>query len=146
MRMDPTPAGADAPGMSSAPSSPREVTLVDVEIGRRVKRLRVQRGTSQRDIAAMLRITSAQMHRYEAGKTRISAGRLVQIAEILATSISALTGTRAAEPGRQTGYDIEEQRLIDAYRSISDPARRAAVFTVVKGVSSADQPSAAAEG
>jgi transcriptional regulator with XRE-family HTH domain len=55
----------------------------DVEIAKRVRTLRLQRGMSQTELGSVLDVTFQQVQKYETGSNRISAGRLQQIAEVL---------------------------------------------------------------
>ena len=63
--------------------SPNEI---DVEIGKRLRMLRVSRGLSQVELSKKLGITYKQLHKYESGSGRISAGRLVELANLLDAS------------------------------------------------------------
>ena len=63
--------------------SPNEM---DVEIGKRLRMLRVSRGLSQAELSKKLGITYKQLHKYESGSGRISAGRLVELANLLDVS------------------------------------------------------------
>ena len=56
---------------------------VDVAVGARVRTARVARGLSQAALAEQLGLTFQQVQKYERGANRISASKLVQIAETL---------------------------------------------------------------
>ena len=60
----------------------------DVEIAKRVRTLRLQRGMSQTELGAVLDVTFQQVQKYETGSNRISAGRLQQIAEVLEVPVT----------------------------------------------------------
>lgn len=70
----------------------RAPSPVDEEIGRRLRLLRVDRGLSQTELGAVLEVSFQQIQKYEKGKNRVSAGRLVEIATKLATSPHELLG------------------------------------------------------
>ena len=53
----------------------------DMDIAKRVRALRLQRGMSQTELGGVLDVTFQQVQKYETGSNRISAGRLQQIAE-----------------------------------------------------------------
>jgi transcriptional regulator with XRE-family HTH domain len=55
----------------------------DIEVGRRVRAFRLQKGLSQGKLADQLGLTFQQVQKYEKGTNRIGAGRLQRIAEIL---------------------------------------------------------------
>ena len=58
-------------------------TEINKRIGSAIKQLRLIRGMTQTDMASRLGITFQQLQKYETGKNRVSADRLVLIAEIL---------------------------------------------------------------
>ena len=60
----------------------------DVEIAKRVRALRLQRGMSQTELGGVLEVTFQQVQKYETGSNRISAGRLQQIAEVLEVPVA----------------------------------------------------------
>lgn len=55
-------------------------TPIDTLIGERLKRFRVEAGKSQEELAHLVDITFQQIQKYENGKNRISASRLVDVA------------------------------------------------------------------
>jgi transcriptional regulator with XRE-family HTH domain len=55
----------------------------DIEIAKRVRALRLQRGLSQIELGEVLGVTFQQVQKYERGTNRIAAGRLYRIAEVL---------------------------------------------------------------
>src|SRR5436305_14781936 len=65
----------------------RRAGPADVEIGRKIRALRLERGLSQSGLADAIGLTFQQVQKYEKGTNRVSAGRLVQIADKLNTSI-----------------------------------------------------------
>jgi transcriptional regulator with XRE-family HTH domain len=67
--------------MVKSPSS------LDEEIGRRLRTRRVLIGMTQEGIAEALGITFQQVQKYEKGTNRISASRLLRIAEVLGTGV-----------------------------------------------------------
>ena len=58
----------------------RSSTSVHKNIGMRIRRSRMTAGLSQEQLAELLDITFQQVQKYENGKNRVSAGRLVDIA------------------------------------------------------------------
>jgi len=106
----------------------------DIEIAKRVRALRLQRGLSQTELGEVLDVTFQQVQKYERGTNRISAGRLYRIAEVLDVPVSffyeGFEG-RGSEPGLHS-TDIEfgflqtsaAMRLIRAYSRITDSGVR----------------------
>jgi transcriptional regulator with XRE-family HTH domain len=59
------------------------VNPIDRHVGNRVRQLRIQHNISQGTLAKQLGVTFQQVQKYEKGTNRISAGRLVHIAQFL---------------------------------------------------------------
>ena len=64
----------------------------DVEIGRKIRALRLQRGLSQTSLAEGIGLTFQQVQKYEKGTNRVSAGRLQKIADMLDTPVTFFYG------------------------------------------------------
>jgi transcriptional regulator with XRE-family HTH domain len=98
----------------------------DAEFGRRVRTLRMQRGWSQTALAGALGLTFQQVQKYEKGVNRISAGRLMRIAEILKVPIAfffeGLEKNQEGSPGIDFGlYQTADTiRMMHAYSAIKD--------------------------
>ena len=60
----------------------------DRHVGTRIRERRVMLGLSQQQLAQMIGVTYQQAHKYERGLNRISAGRLFEIAQVLAVPVS----------------------------------------------------------
>lgn len=61
--------------------------LVDSLVARRVRERRITLDKTQQWLAEWMGITPQQVHKYERGESRITAGRLSQIAEALDLAI-----------------------------------------------------------
>jgi transcriptional regulator with XRE-family HTH domain len=105
----------------------------DLEIAKRVRALRLQRGMSQTELGAVLDVTFQQVQKYETGSNRISAGRLQQIAEILEVPVTYFySGLHDVETA--AGFPLEDEfnllqsahtvRLVRAYSRIPDRRTR----------------------
>ncbi len=70
------------------PRNSARASEADHHVGARIRERRVMLGLSQQQLAAMIGVTYQQAHKYERGLNRISAGRLFEIAEVLAVPIS----------------------------------------------------------
>src|SRR4051812_44331599 len=71
----------------SHPTQKRRASAEDVEIGRKIRALRLERGLSQSGLADGIDLTFQQLQKYEKGTNRVSAGRLQRIADILNTPV-----------------------------------------------------------
>ena len=65
----------------------RSADRVDIEVGRRVRTFRLEKGLSQEQLGDQLGLTFQQVQEYEKGINRIGAGRLQHIANILEISV-----------------------------------------------------------
>ncbi len=68
----------------------RRVSEEDVEIGFRIRKVRQNKGISQKEVAAKIGITYQQLQKYELGRNRITATTLLKIAEALEVDAGAL--------------------------------------------------------
>lgn len=66
----------------------REVDPADLQIGRRLRTLRVSRKLSQEDLAKAVGITYQQLQKYESAVNRISASRLYRLSKVLGIPVS----------------------------------------------------------
>lgn len=120
-------------------------TIVDQEVGRRMRLRRKLLDLSQADLAEELGITHQQVQKYESGTTRLSASRLHQVACVLKVSVAwffeGIADEKAAGDGasetslRQdavassatkvvTQAEPNAVRLLRLYYSIPDPSVR----------------------
>lgn len=82
-----------------------ELETFYLELGRRVQRLRLRQGMTQEQLGHLLvpRVTRASITNLEAGKQRVLAHTLVQLAEILEVPLQELVPAR--EGGKGTPAD-----------------------------------------
>src|SRR4051812_34805055 len=96
----PTPAAEAA---MTAAAEPAEAALgarpgrprageVDLLIGRRMRERRLMLGITVQELAAVLGLPYQQLHKYETGVNRLSAGRLYQLAEALGVEVAYFFG------------------------------------------------------
>jgi ribosome-binding protein aMBF1 (putative translation factor) len=57
--------------------------LVDKLVATHIRTLRIDKGLTQQHLADKVGVASQQIHKYESGISRITAGRLLQLAEAL---------------------------------------------------------------
>jgi transcriptional regulator with XRE-family HTH domain len=62
--------------------------LANQQVAHRIRQGRIMLGLSQQQLAPMIGVTYQQIHKYERGLNRISAGRLYDIARVLEMPIS----------------------------------------------------------
>lgn len=69
--------------MQNYSSTTRQVSDADISIGFTIRQLRTKRRLSQTEVARALGISFQQFQKYEQGKNRIPASRLVEIAKVI---------------------------------------------------------------
>jgi transcriptional regulator with XRE-family HTH domain len=68
-------------------SSKQNTADIETLIGERIRSRRIQAGVSQDSLGKALGITFQQIQKYEKGSNRVSAGRLLKIAEVLECNV-----------------------------------------------------------
>jgi transcriptional regulator with XRE-family HTH domain len=108
----------------------------DCAVGREIRELRRAKMMTQKDLAQMVGVTGAQLHRYETGATRIAASRLIAIADALEVgpdrliSAASFNTTSHPTPAHHGGDDLLD--LIQTFSGIADPKCRSVIMTVVR--------------
>lgn len=72
---------------ASAREKARIAAVIDQLVASRIRQRRIEKGMTQIDLAARIGIAPQQVHKYESGMNRVSAGRLSQIAEVLGVPV-----------------------------------------------------------
>src|SRR3954469_17262749 len=119
----------------------RRAGAEDVEIGRKIRALRLERGLSQSGLAEGIGLTFQQVQKYEKGTNRVSAGRLQQIADLLNVPILYFyggLGARAKKASRKTGLDLIQtkgaMRLLRSYAAISSRSTKYALVVLAESL------------
>lgn len=74
----------------------KEASAADLEIGERIRAVRLARRVSQSALADQLGVTFQQLQKYEKGSNRISASRLLKAAAFLEIDLAVLATGQAA--------------------------------------------------
>jgi len=61
---------------------------IDRHVGARIRERRIMLGLTQQQLADLIGVTYQQAHKYERGINRVSAGRLFEIAQVLAVPVN----------------------------------------------------------
>ena len=105
----------------SKSTSPRSAGNADIEMGRRIRLRRAEKGISQIALAKHLDISFQQVQKYEKGINRVSAARLQQIAEMLGVDISFFYDGDGKEPAVESLLNcVFSLRLLRAYTAVKD--------------------------
>ncbi|MBO1076762.1 helix-turn-helix domain-containing protein [Roseomonas marmotae] len=124
----------------------RGPTTSDSAVGREIRQYRRSAGLTQKQVASMIGVTGAQLHRYETGSTRITASRLIAIANALGVRPDTLLAA-ASSPQETTveqnnnlalpsSPSQEIVELIQMFGSIADPRHRSALVAVARMMTS----------
>ncbi|HWA29576.1 MAG TPA: helix-turn-helix transcriptional regulator [Rhizomicrobium sp.] len=131
----------------------RRIIDFDIEIGRRLRIQRMQRGIAQTDLADAIGITFQQIQKYENGTNRISAGKLVQIANALEVPVAiffeGLEESSRREAATEASALYEEtqafaatpegQRLCRAFQKIEKAQTRRLLLRMMESLSSDEE-------
>ncbi len=124
--------------MTSPPSDSvrkRRAGAEDVEIGRKFRALRLQRGLSQSGLAEGIGLTFQQVQKYEKGANRVSAG-LQRIADLLQVSVTYFYSGMGVRTKKQdaesTGLAlIQTKGALRLLRSYTDIQARSTKYALV---------------
>jgi transcriptional regulator with XRE-family HTH domain len=116
----------------------------DTFVGQQIRAQRNIRGWSQSKLADALGLTFQQVQKYEKGVNRVGAGRLVKIAEILDTTVAALTGTEGGNGKKPASNALtrlaqthQGVALAEAYTAIKDSDMRAGILKTAEAAAKA---------
>ena len=115
----------------------RKPDPLDIEVGRKVRALRLNKDMSQEKLAEALGLTFQQVQKYERGTNRISAGRLQRIAKILDVPTSVFfTDGKEGRAGSDSLFDLIDSaaalRLLRAYSRIPTPELKRIVTSLAE--------------
>lgn len=110
---------------------------IDVQVGSNIRRLREDRGISQKQLAAGAGISFQQVQKYESGANRISASRIVQVCEFFRVQVTALfAGTmdgmpKARQPSEHSRTALD---MAIAFEKLDHVGTRRALINLVKAI------------
>lgn len=109
----------------------------DIEIGTRVRERREAMRLTQQMLAAAIGVTFQQVQKYERGANRISASRLMRIAEALQTHPASFL--RTADAAEETiPEDLLQTpgavQLLKAYCAIHSPRHREGLLAMARAL------------
>lgn len=113
-------------GAATAEAGKRERSEVDVRVGRRLREARLLAGVSQGKLGARIGVTFQAVQKYETGENRLSASRLLAVAEFLRKPVSFFFDElcEVAERHTPAGLTPKEIKLLRYYRRLgTDEAR-----------------------
>lgn len=112
---------------------------IDLYVGQRIRRRRVELGVSQETLARGLKISFQQVQKYEKGTNRVGGSRLAQIATILEVPpeyfFDGAPGLMRSKPWQDKYASAlarsDVQRLLDKYLLL-DAGKRNALLNLVE--------------
>jgi transcriptional regulator with XRE-family HTH domain len=115
-----------------------KATTVDCFVGKRIQELRLFRGMSRQQLAAMIGVTHQQTQKYEKGVNRITVGRLIKIAEALRTPVTYfIDGVNDNDAGEPTLPTHHQRMCIEVSRNfmrINNAEYQTAVNALVRSL------------
>jgi len=118
-----------------APDSvPDPDRAVEARVGARLRAERELQGLSQVAIAERLGVTYQQIQKYETGRNRITASRLIAFAEVLDVAPSRILGESARESDVPPEVFARAQQLAHLFTAIANPRQRAALLQMAESL------------
>jgi transcriptional regulator with XRE-family HTH domain len=125
----------------------RRAGAEDVEIGRKIRALRLERGLSQSGLASGIDLTFQQVQKYEKGVNRVSAGRLQRIADRLNIPVMFFydgMGKSTKKDQRNSGLALVQtkgaMRLMRAYAEIGSRTTKYALVVLAESLRTTGRP------
>ena len=119
-----------------APLKKRRAGAEDVEIGRKIRALRLERGLSQSNLADGIGLTFQQVQKYEKGTNRVAAGRLQGIADMLNIPVTFFYGgmgvrAKKREAGNPDFAFMQTRGAVRLMRAYSEIGSRSTKYALV---------------
>jgi len=95
---------------------------IDVAVGQRIRELRKERRITQTELAKAIGLTFQQVQKYEKARNRISASKLMQIANIFDVDVADLFDTPRKLFPNDT-RESETSQLLACVTNMSDEVR-----------------------
>ena len=113
---------------------------IDHRIGATIRRLRGERGATQAQVAAAAGVTFQQVQKYERGSNRVSASKLVEIANALDVDVRLFFENLHNEPQKQPSLagslmgSRQAALLNTAFFAIADERIRDNILRLVQAI------------
>jgi transcriptional regulator with XRE-family HTH domain len=127
---------------SSTKLSPRSAVDADIEMGRRIRLRRREKGISQIELAGHLGLTFQQVQKFEEGTNRVGATRLQQIAKMLGVDIPFFYDGDGKEPDVESVLVVNSVfslRLLRGYTAIKDRAVQRQLVSLVEMIAASQR-------
>lgn len=94
-----------------------------MDIGKQLRSLLEQDGITQRHLAQALNISTTTLNGYIQNRRQPDANTIIRLASYFHTTTDYIYGLTTLREPVISSYDLEEQRLINIYRSIPEDKR-----------------------
>jgi transcriptional regulator with XRE-family HTH domain len=112
---------------------------LDVLVGKRARERRLALGLTVQEVAAVLGVPYQQLHKYETGANRLSAGRLFLLAEALGVGVAHFFGEDGeGEVAAPTGHRRALLELVRNFARIRDRKQQEAVARLARTLADPD--------
>jgi transcriptional regulator with XRE-family HTH domain len=115
-----------------------DASLIDRQVGERVRRRRILLGLTQDQLAEVLGISYQQIQKYETGANRISAGRLAQIADALEVQPGWFFGA-TEQSDSASGSSRAVIELVRNFSRIEDERIRTHLMALVRALAGSSE-------
>lgn len=122
------------------------LSAIEYHVARRIRLRRLQTGLTLMQVAERLRMSHQQVHKYETGSSRITAGQLGRLAEALRIDIAFFFQGIAPMPVRPELQEARQRlvELTDIVVRIADPLHRDTIVQLVKTLADGEDTGAEA--
>ncbi|MFT4327369.1 MAG: helix-turn-helix domain-containing protein [Wolbachia pipientis] len=104
-----------------------------MELGKKIKQLRLDRGLTQTELGKRIGVSYRQIQKYENGSNQILASRLYDLAKALSIDVAGFFTDMHADSHESD--DEEILKLVKGYNEIKSKRLRSVVYTLVKSFS-----------
>lgn len=127
---------ADKESVAATGAQRRPRSEVDVSVGRRLREARLLAGCSQAQLGARIGVTFQAVQKYESGENRLSASRLLAVAEFLQRPVSFFFGDLSEADSATTSSSLtpKEIKLLRYYRGIGTEEARDWMLKLAKSM------------
>lgn len=109
------------------------MTTADVFIGARIRERRVTLGFTQDELGELIGVTGQQTHKYEHGITRLTPGRLYEIAGVLNTTVDYFyEGLGDETPRRVAPHQRMQLEIARNFAEIENEKHQEAFHQIVR--------------
>lgn len=111
-----------------------QTVITDRIIGIKINELRIAKGMSRVQLAAQIGVTHQQVQKYEKGTNRITAGRLLAIAEVFKVEVQSFFDSIEEFQPLPTNRQRLTMELVREFSKISDEGIKQAMVILARSL------------